>query len=375
MREEGNGSASTRSATAIAGACSARARARSCTISRSACSRTTCSASARGCNALNVEQLDPAAGFREQRRLVPRPRRHADRDPRGGEILAERESGRQHDHRSAAGRARRPRRGPRRRRCGRGGWRTCCCSAATSAARSTSTATCSACACPTVRATTSPSCTASTAATTTWSRFAKSNGPGLHHLSWDVGSIHEVGLGAMQMADQGLHRRVGHGAARARLQLLPLRARSRGAAIREYSSDIDYIPVDLDWAAADHPGEDASIVWGPNPPADFVAQLRDADEPERHDAAVRRAGHRERTSLVVGAGPVGLVARRSSSGMRGIAVPAGRAQRPRRPQPARQDHQRALPRAPAPLGHRRRAARRPRRSRPTTRPTSCSRRA
>ncbi len=33
--------------------------------------------------------------------------------------------------------------------------------------------------------------------------FAKSDGPGLHHLSWDVGSIHEVGLGAMQMADRG----------------------------------------------------------------------------------------------------------------------------------------------------------------------------
>ena len=33
--------------------------------------------------------------------------------------------------------------------------------------------------------------------------LAKSTGPGLHHLSWDVGSINDVGLGAMQMADKG----------------------------------------------------------------------------------------------------------------------------------------------------------------------------
>ena len=33
--------------------------------------------------------------------------------------------------------------------------------------------------------------------------FVKSDGPGLHHLSWDVGSINDIGLGAMQMADRG----------------------------------------------------------------------------------------------------------------------------------------------------------------------------
>ncbi len=38
----------------------------------------------------------------------------------------------------------------------------------------------------------------------------------------------------------------------------------------EYSSDIDYIPVDHDWDAGDHPAHDAFYVWGPTPPADFV---------------------------------------------------------------------------------------------------------
>ena len=43
----------------------------------------------------------------------------------------------------------------------------------------------------------------------------------------------------------------------------------------EYSSDIDYIPVDCDWEAADHPGDDAFYVWGPNPPVGLRDQLRD----------------------------------------------------------------------------------------------------
>jgi hypothetical protein len=38
----------------------------------------------------------------------------------------------------------------------------------------------------------------------------------------------------------------------------------------EYSSDIDYIPVDHDWKAADHPPEDSFYVWGPVPPQDFA---------------------------------------------------------------------------------------------------------
>ena len=41
--------------------------------------------------------------------------------------------------------------------------------------------------------------------------FVKSNAPGLHHCSWDVGSIDEIGRGAMQMADQGFSRGWGLG--------------------------------------------------------------------------------------------------------------------------------------------------------------------
>ena len=99
--------------------------------------------------------------------------------------------------------------------------------------------------------------------------FAKSDGPGLHHLSWDVGSIHEVGLGAMQMADRGFT--AGWGMGRHVLGSNYFHyVRDPWGSYSEYSSDIDYIPVDCDWPADDHPGQDAFYVWGPNPPADFV---------------------------------------------------------------------------------------------------------
>jgi catechol 2,3-dioxygenase-like lactoylglutathione lyase family enzyme len=36
--------------------------------------------------------------------------------------------------------------------------------------------------------------------------FVKSSAPGLHHLSWDVGSVDEIGRGAMHMLDKGFAR-------------------------------------------------------------------------------------------------------------------------------------------------------------------------
>ncbi len=99
--------------------------------------------------------------------------------------------------------------------------------------------------------------------------LAKSGGPGLHHLSWDVGSFHEVGLGAMQMADCGFS--AGWGVGRHVLGSNYFHyVRDPWGSYSEYSSDIDYIPVDCDWPAADHPGHDAFYVWGPAPPADFI---------------------------------------------------------------------------------------------------------
>ena len=38
----------------------------------------------------------------------------------------------------------------------------------------------------------------------------------------------------------------------------------------EYSYDIDFVPADVDWPAADHPPEDSFYVWGPTVPDDFI---------------------------------------------------------------------------------------------------------
>jgi hypothetical protein len=99
--------------------------------------------------------------------------------------------------------------------------------------------------------------------------FVKADGPGLHHLSWDVPSINQIGLGAMQMADKGYV--AGWGMGRHVLGSNYFHyVRDPWGSYAEYSSDIDYIPVDHDWKSGDHPPEDSFYVWGPTPPADFA---------------------------------------------------------------------------------------------------------
>jgi len=99
--------------------------------------------------------------------------------------------------------------------------------------------------------------------------FVKSEGPGLHHVSWDVKSINEIGLGASQMAGKGYT--AGWGLGRHVLGSNYFHyVRDPWGSYAEYSSDIDYIPVDHDWQSGDHPPEDSFYVWGPNPPEDFA---------------------------------------------------------------------------------------------------------
>ncbi|MEM5387682.1 VOC family protein [Paraburkholderia phymatum] len=107
--------------------------------------------------------------------------------------------------------------------------------------------------------------------------FVKADGPGVHHLSWDVGSVHEVGLGAEQMRRNGYTR--GWGVGRHVLgSNYFYYVRDPWGSYAEYSFDIDYIPADLDWPAANHPGEDSFYVWGPEPPHDFATNYEVARE-------------------------------------------------------------------------------------------------
>ena len=99
--------------------------------------------------------------------------------------------------------------------------------------------------------------------------FVKAPGPGLHHLSWDVPSINDIGLGAKQMADKGFA--AGWGLGRHVLGSNYFHyVRDPWGSYCEYSSDVDFIPVDCDWTSGDHPPEDSFYVWGPTPPADFA---------------------------------------------------------------------------------------------------------
>jgi len=99
--------------------------------------------------------------------------------------------------------------------------------------------------------------------------FAKSGGPGLHHSSWVVESIDEIGLGMQHMADCGYVRSWGVGRHVIGSNYFCYIQDPWGS-FAEYSHDIDFVPADVEWQSADHPLEDSFYVWGPPPPDYFI---------------------------------------------------------------------------------------------------------
>lgn len=99
--------------------------------------------------------------------------------------------------------------------------------------------------------------------------LAGSDHPGLHHSSWDVPSLQDVGLGSQHMIDKGHN--VGWGLGR---HLLGANyfyyVRDPWMSYVEYSADIDYIPAGAEWPAGDHEPEEAFNYWGPPPPDQFA---------------------------------------------------------------------------------------------------------
>ena len=78
--------------------------------------------------------------------------------------------------------------------------------------------------------------------------FAKSNAPGLHHSSWDVGSLDEVGLGAELMKTHGYTK--GWGVGRHVLgSNYFYYVQDPWGSWAEYSFDIDFVPADVEWPA------------------------------------------------------------------------------------------------------------------------------
>ena len=108
--------------------------------------------------------------------------------------------------------------------------------------------------------------------------FAKSDGPGLHHSSWDVTDVDAVGIGMEQMGAAGYTE--GWGVGRHVIGSNYFRyVRDPWGSFAEYSAGIDFIPADLEWPVGDHPPEDSFYVWGPPVPDYFI---------QNHETAVRR---------------------------------------------------------------------------------------
>ena len=124
--------------------------------------------------------------------------------------------------------------------------------------------------------------------------FAKSDGPGLHHSSWDVASIDEVGLGMEQMTAKG--HTYGWGVGRHVVGSNYFHyARDPWGSFAEYSHDIDFIRADVEWRAKDHPPEDAFYVWGPPPPDYFIQNHETASEakpPSARSRSIERSAGR-----------------------------------------------------------------------------------
>jgi catechol 2,3-dioxygenase-like lactoylglutathione lyase family enzyme len=110
--------------------------------------------------------------------------------------------------------------------------------------------------------------------------FVQSNGPGLHHTSWDVGSLDEVGEGSEQMRTAGYPD--GWGVGRHVLgSNYFYYARDPWGSFAEYSYDIDFVSPEIDWKSGDFAPEDSFYLWGPAVPDWFVTNT----EQEAKDAA------------------------------------------------------------------------------------------
>jgi catechol 2,3-dioxygenase-like lactoylglutathione lyase family enzyme len=105
--------------------------------------------------------------------------------------------------------------------------------------------------------------------------FAQSDGYGLHHSAWTVGSIDEIGLGSERMIEQGYAR--GWGLGRHVLGSNYFRyIRDPWGSYAEYSFDIDFVPASMEWEVWSPPPENSLYIWGPKVPSDFIRNYETA---------------------------------------------------------------------------------------------------
>ncbi len=92
--------------------------------------------------------------------------------------------------------------------------------------------------------------------------LVKSSAPCFHHCSWDVASVQDIGLGAMRMADKGWQKGWGLGRHVLGSNYFHYVMDPWGS-FSEYSCDIDYIPKEERWPAADHKAGGFVLPLGP----------------------------------------------------------------------------------------------------------------
>ena len=100
-------------------------------------------------------------------------------------------------------------------------------------------------------------------------------GPGLHHTSWEVSSVNEVGVGANHMALNGFDYSWGLGRHVLGSNYFHY-VRDPWGSWTEYSAGMDYIPANVDWKDSDLGPEDSFYLWGPDVPAGFTDNLEQA---------------------------------------------------------------------------------------------------
>ncbi|MCW5774350.1 MAG: VOC family protein, partial [Rhodospirillaceae bacterium] len=106
--------------------------------------------------------------------------------------------------------------------------------------------------------------------------FLKSDKPGFHHASFEVGNIDEIGLGACRLLDKGYRNGWGFGRHVIGSNFFHY-VRDPWNSLAEYFCDIDFIPADAKWEAQNWPAEDSLYVWGPKTPEDFGFNFEAAD--------------------------------------------------------------------------------------------------
>ena len=99
--------------------------------------------------------------------------------------------------------------------------------------------------------------------------FLTSKGPGFHHGSFEVGSVDEIAMGAVQMKESGWEPGWGLGRHVIGSNFFYY-IRDPWGSFAEYFHDIDYIPEHCAWQPRDFPEQDALYRWGPPVPDDFA---------------------------------------------------------------------------------------------------------